>query len=169
LESDLEAKRECVNAAGMYCEIHRNDDMRPILKNLPWLVGALIVLSTALILWVNDLAKDDGDAGRPTYGAYTWPAPESSTSGAMARNAEDDPRARLLPQTPRGGPVPRADGYVMGSLGNDFILPPMPPERSTDIARKDNAFKNSAIKSCFWPGPKLRTGYYPTDPDKVYA
>ena len=61
--------------------------------------------------------------------------------------------------------MPRADGYVMGSLGNDFILPPMPPERSTDIARKDNVFKNNAIKSCFWPGPKLRTGYYTTDPD----
>jgi hypothetical protein len=53
----------------------------------------------------------------------------------------------------------------MGSLGTDAILPPMPPERSTDIARKDNAFKNDAIKSCFWPGPKLRTGFYTTDPD----
>ena len=40
-----------------------------------------------------------------------------------------------MPQLPRGGPVPRADGYVMGSLGTDAILPPMPPERSTDIAR----------------------------------
>ena len=35
----------------------------------------------------------------------------------------------------------------MGSLGNDFILPPMLPERSTDIARKDNVFKNHAIQS----------------------
>ena len=62
--------------------------------------------------------------------------------------------------------MPRADGYVMGSLGTDVILPPMPPgAHRTDIARKDNAFKNNAIKSCFWPGPKLRTGYYTTDPD----
>jgi hypothetical protein len=35
----------------------------------------------------------------------------------------------------------------------------------TDIARKGNVFKNNAIRSCFWPGPKLRTGYYTTDPD----
>lgn len=61
--------------------------------------------------------------------------------------------------------MPRADGYVMGSLGNDFILPPMPPVRETDIVRADNAQQFSAIKSCFWPGPKLPPGFYTTDPD----
>ena len=34
----------------------------------------------------------------------------------------------------------------MSSLGNDFILPTMLPERRTDIARKDNIFKNHAIQ-----------------------
>ena len=31
--------------------------------------------------------------------------------------------------------------------------------------RADNAARNNAIRSCFWPGPKLRTGFYTTDPD----
>ena len=129
-------------------------------------VLALIVLSgIALTVWFKGQAKDDGGAGRPTYGSYAWPQAAPSANAASAAGADDDPRARSMPQLPRGGPVPRADGYVMGSLGNDVILPPMPPERPTDIARKDNAFKNNAIQSCFWPGPKLRTGFYTTDPD----
>ncbi len=126
--------------------------MRTLLRVLLKLLLALLLAGLALVWWAKGLAKDDGAAGRPAYGAYSWPA----LAGASAPG---------LPQTPRGGPVPRADGYVMGSLGHDFILPPMPPERSTDIVRADNAFKNAVIKSCFWPGPKLRTGYYTTDPD----
>jgi hypothetical protein len=135
--------------------------MKAILKKLLWFAGALALLAIALMLWVRGLARADGGAGHPAYGAYTWPALDSTAGEVVA----DSPLARPLPQTPRSGPVPRADGYVMGSLGNDFILPPMPPERRTDIARKDNVFKNNAIKSCFWPGPKLRPGFYTTDPD----
>ena len=140
--------------------------MRSLLRLLLWIVGVVLVLGLVVMVWTRGMAKDDGPAKRPAYGAYTWPAPEPSASAAADGKAvEDDPRARSLPQTPRGGPVPRADGYVMGSLGTDSVLPPMPPERSTDIARKDNVYKNNAIKNCFWPGPKLRTGYYTTDPD----
>jgi len=135
--------------------------VKPIFKNMLLLVAALTVVVTTLMWWVNGLAQDAGSTGRPAYGAYTWPAPETVADGT----ATDSAQFRPLPQTPRGGPVPRADGYVMGSLGNDFILPPMPPERSTDIARSDNVFKNNAIQSCFWPGPKLRPGFYTTDPD----
>jgi hypothetical protein len=139
--------------------------MKPILKKLLWFVGAIALLGIALMLWVKGLAKDDGGAGRPTYGSYTWTQAESPESAASAAQADDDPNAQPQRATPRGGPKPRADGYVMGSLGTDAILPPMPPERSTDIARKDNVFGNNAIRSCFWPGPKLRTGFYTTDPD----
>lgn len=126
--------------------------MRTLLRVLLKLVLALLLVGLALVWWAKGLAKDDGGAGRPTGTAYTWPAREGVS-------------AQGLPQTPRGGPVPRADGYVMGRRGHDFILPPMPPVRATDIARADNAFKNNAIASCFWPGPKLRPGYYTTDPD----
>ena len=135
--------------------------MKPIVKTLLLLVVALTVMVIALTQWISGLAQDTGGSGRPAYGAYTWPAHETVADDT----ATDSAQFRPLPQTPRGGTVPRADGYVMGSLGNDFILPPMPPERSTDIARKDNVFKNNAIQSCFWPGPKLRPGFYTTDPD----
>ncbi|MEI8156009.1 MAG: hypothetical protein WCH60_04025 [Burkholderiales bacterium] len=128
--------------------------MNKLMHAALWVVATLLVIAAALALWVNSLAKDDGGAGRPTYGQpYTWTNTTTAT-GAPA------------PQpTPGGGPVPRADGYVMGSQGHDYILPPMPPVRATDIARQENVFKNVAIKNCFWPGPKLRTGYYTTDPD----
>jgi hypothetical protein len=142
--------------------------MKKLLRVLLWALGAIAVLGTSLTLWLKGLAQDDGGAGRPAYGSYTWAAPaaaEAAASGAAAGKVEDDPRARPLPQTPRGGPVPRADGYVMGSLGTGNILTPMPPERATDIARRDNVHQAVAIKSCFWPGPRLRSGYYTTDPD----
>jgi hypothetical protein len=129
------------------------------------LVALMVLAGLAMTVWFKGLAKDDGGAGRPTYGSYAWQVAAAPAKGASGADTDDDPRARSMPQLPRGGPVPRADGYVMGSLGTDVILPPMPPERPTDIARGDNAFRNNAIRSCFWPGPKLRTGFYTTDPD----
>ncbi len=117
--------------------------MRFLLRTLLWLGVVAIALAVTVSVWVRGLAKDDGGANRPTYGAYTW-----QPGGP-----------------PRGGPPPRADGYVKGSLGNDFILPPMPPARPTDIHRQDSVAANNAIKTCFWPGPKLRPGFYTTDPD----
>lgn len=140
-------------------------DVKTFVRVVLGLVAILVLSGIALTVWFKGQAKDDGGAGRPTYGSYAWPQAAAPAPGASGPGADDDPRARSMPQLPRGGPVPRADGYVMGSLGTDAILPPMPPERSTDIARKDNAFRNDAIRSCFWPGPKLRTGYYTTDPD----
>ena len=117
--------------------------MKNLLLCLKWIAVVFLLIVLAVGLWLSGLAHDDGGATRPSYGSYTWP--------------------QQAP--PRGGPTPRADGYVMGSLGNDFILPPMPPVRETDIARQDSVARNNAIRNCFWPGPKLRTGYYTTDPD----
>lgn len=139
--------------------------MKTVLRVIWGLLALVVLTGVGLTVWFKGQAKDDGGAGRPTYGSYAWPQAAAPTKAASGAAVDDDPRARSMPQLPRGGPVPRADGYVMGSLGTDAILPPMPPERVTDIARKDNAFKNEAIKSCFWPGPKLRTGFYTTDPD----
>ena len=128
--------------------------MKRIAQLLLLLPAFGIACCAAAMLWAGSLDRDDGGAGRPTYGQpYTWLKPLGA-DGLPAQQA-----------TPEGGPVPRADGYVMGSLGHDFILPPMPPERGTDIARRDTAYRNAAIRSCFWPGPKLRSGYYTTDPD----
>ncbi len=127
--------------------------MGKLMRAVAWLAGIVAALGVAIAIWANSLGKDDGGAGRPTHGPFAWVNPVDA-NGNPAKQS-----------TPRGGPAPRADGYVMGSLGNDFILPPMPPERFTDIARRDTAFGNNAIRSCFWPGPKLRPGYYTTDPD----
>lgn len=127
---------------------------------------ALLILSgVALTVWFKGQAKDDGGANRPKSAAYTWAQPEGKAADPKAVPVDDDPKAHSLPNTPRGGPVPRADGFVMGSLGTGNMLTPMPPERVTDIARKDNVHKAVAIKTCFWPGPRLRSGYYTTDPD----
>jgi hypothetical protein len=127
--------------------------MKRILKLVAWLVGTVAALGVFINLWAGSLVKDDGGVGRTTYGPYAWVNP-LDVNGNPAKQS-----------TPRGGPVPRADGYVMGHLGNALILPPMPPERPTDVHRRDSAFRNAAIRNCFWPGPKLRTGFFTTDPD----
>lgn len=49
--------------------------MRALMRYVGWLLLALLVFGTALFAWLRGLAQDDGGAGRPTYGAYTWPAP----------------------------------------------------------------------------------------------
>lgn len=107
-------------------------------------IAAAAVFSGGAYFWLESLARDDGPEGRPSYGSYAWGEKQS---------------------TPRGGPSPRKDGYVMGSAGNDFILPPLPPTRPMDIHRADTVAHNASLKSCFWPGPKLRPGFYTTDPD----
>jgi len=145
--------------------------VKTLLRALMWTAGAILLCGLALTFWFRGLARDDGGAGRPAYGAYTFQQAESSADGkpadgkpATARD-DGDPRTPVPVKPPRGGPVPRADGYVKGSLGNDFILPPMPPERPMDIHRRDSVVPNNALKTCFWPGPKLRPGFYTTDPD----
>lgn len=123
--------------------------MKLIVKTLAGMLAALLVLAIGMWFWTKSLARDDGPAGRPAYGTYAWP-------GAGKGDQSN---------TPRGGPIPRVDGYVRGRQGFDAILPPMPPERVTDVVRAENAAKWTSIKTCFWPGPKLRTGFYTTDPD----
>ena len=115
--------------------------MKKVIRRFAWTLGAITALSGSLVIWVSSQGRDDGAVGRPT-GAYTFPG------GA-----------------PRGGPIPRADGYVEGGEGSKFILPVMPPERAMDVHTAASAARNSAIKTCFWPGPKLRPGFYSTDPD----
>lgn len=110
------------------------------------IVGGVIVclgaVAAALAVWVAGQGRDDGPQGHPAYGSYTFPG------GA-----------------PRGGPTPRPDGFVVGSAGSQFILPVMPPARLMDVHTDESVRRNNAIRTCFWPGPKLRPGFYSTDPD----
>ena len=130
--------------------------MKKLLSILIGGIGVLVLLGIASALWISSMGKDDGGAGRPTYGTYTWPMPTADTSAANVSAKQP---------TPRGGPIPRADGYVMGSQGHDFILPPMPPERKWDIHRRDNVFYNDSLKNWFFEGPRTRVGYFSTDPE----
>ena len=116
--------------------------MTTLWRALRWALAGIAVAAAATAWWISSLAQDDGPTGRPAYGPYSFG-----------------------PQAPRGGPEPRGDGYVVGSLGTGNLLTPLPPPRRTDIARPDNVQQAVALKTCFWPGPRLRSGYYTTDPD----
>jgi hypothetical protein len=111
LWSDGNGRRRA-DAAGKPCKILGKSDVKPILKKLLWLVGALVVLSAALMLWFKGLAKDDGGAGRPTYGLYAWQQAESPGSAASAALVDDDPNAQPQRATPRGGPKLRTGYYT---------------------------------------------------------
>ena len=60
--------------------MHPPEPKEHLLKNLARMalriIGAIVLLGAALFLWTRTLAKDDGAAGRPSYGAYTWPTPK---------------------------------------------------------------------------------------------
>jgi len=42
---------------------------------------------------------------------------------------------------------------------------PTPQARTMDVHRADNVQANAKLRSCFFPGPKIRPGFYSTDPD----
>lgn len=118
--------------------------MRTVLKVTFGIVIGLVLLASVTLLWVQSLVRDEGQEGRPAYGTYTWPEPTTP---------------------PRGGPAPRRDGYVVGTRGTSIFLAPMPPVRRWDINTAQNIAHNGAIRSCFFPSGKGRSGLYSTDPD----
>jgi len=89
--------------------------------------------------WYHGLGSDNG-INRPSFSAFTLPG-----------GAAD------------GSSLPAANGYHVDSLGDPRILPPMPPEKPMDIHTAANARSDLAIKSCFWPGPRARSGVYTND------
>ena len=62
--------------------------VKTIVKNMLLLVAALTVVVTTLMWWFNGLAQDAGSTGRPAYGAYTWPAPETVADGTATDSAQ---------------------------------------------------------------------------------
>lgn len=118
--------------------------MRTALKVTVGIGVGIALLTSVASVWVQSLVKDQGPDGRPAYGTFTWPEP-------------------ILP--PRGGPTPRSDGFVVGSHGTAIFLEPMPPVRRWDIATAQNIAHNGAIRSCFFPSGKGRSGLFSTDPD----
>ena len=116
-------------------------------------------------------------------GSADWPRTMAAPAGPrMARTPGRRPNRRATPRarrpttmirvpdrcrrTPRGGPVPRADGYVMGSLGHDFILPPMPPERCDGHRAQGQRVQEQRDQDpASGPARSCVPAIYTTDPD----
>ncbi|MBC7916216.1 MAG: hypothetical protein H7Y28_00260, partial [Rhodoferax sp.] len=114
------------------------------IKRTAWACAVLVVAVVATAWWAKSLQRDNGE--RRVTGV-----PFTLSGGA-----------------PLGGPVPAADGLVIGSKGTRVYLPVMPPERADAIHRASTVKINGANKTCFWPGPRTRPGVYTTDPDNFH-
>jgi hypothetical protein len=99
-------------------------------------LGALVVGG---VVWFLGLDRDAGIV-RPTFARFTL------TGGAAD-----------------GSAPPAPDGFRIDSVGDGRILPPLPPEKALDIHTAANAGSNLAIRSCFWPGPRARSGVFTND------
>ncbi|MBS0344714.1 MAG: hypothetical protein JSS56_29775, partial [Proteobacteria bacterium] len=114
-------------------------------KTLFKLLGALALLAAlgiaAVVVWAtNRLSKDDPSRPRPEY-----------TRFEMGSGAAD------------GSARPTATGYVVDSAGRGRILPPMPPEKPMDVHTAANYRSDMTVRSCFWPGPRARSGVFTND------
>ncbi len=115
--------------------------MKKRLKRLGVLLLALIALLALAVWWATQrLAQDDPSIVRPHYRSFE-----------MGQGAAD------------GSPQPSDTGYVVDSAGRGRIAPPMPPEKPMDIHTAANQKSNLALRSCFWPGPRARSGVFTND------
>ncbi|MDM0047561.1 hypothetical protein [Variovorax sp. J22R115] len=115
--------------------------MKKLLKSLLILLIVLAALVGIVIAWTaHRLSKDQPAAPRTQYSKYE-----------MGDGAAD------------GSPKPDATGYVVDKAGRGRILPPMPPEKPMDVHTAANYRKNFSLKSCFWPGPRARSGVFTND------
>jgi len=114
--------------------------IKTLFKLIGWLLLALILIAGAVIAWANWHLSKDRTEGRPTFSKYE-----------MGDGAAD------------GSAKPDATGYVLDSTGRGRILPPMPPEKPMDIHTAANYKSDYKIRSCFWPGPRARSGVFTND------
>lgn len=115
--------------------------MKKILKSLLVLFIVLFVLAGALIVWATKhLSRDQPALPRAQYSKYE-----------MGNGAAD------------GSAKPDATGYVVDTAGRGRILPPMPPEKPMDVHTAANYRHDLTLKSCFWPGPRARSGVFTND------
>ena len=119
--------------------------------NRPWLkipaavVLLLVIGAGALLLWASRLPLQERDVVRPTY-----------TRFELGAGAAD------------GSRPPAPNGLAIDSAGDARILPPMPPEKPFDVHTAANQRANFAIRSCFWPGPRARSGVFSNDANTVW-
>ena len=104
---------------------------------------AVLLLAVCLVAfaWATyRLSRDDATIQRPSFEHYV-----------MGSEAAD------------GSLGPSPTGYRISSAGVGRILPPMPPEKPMDVHTHANYRGDLAIRSCFWPGPRARSGVYTND------
>ncbi|CAG4925105.1 hypothetical protein [Paraburkholderia gardini] len=95
---------------------------------------------------------------------------------ATSRLAHDNPRAprpqfqnyELSSGVADGTAKPSPTGYAVDSAGHGWILPEMPEARPLDVHTAANSKRDLTIKSCFWPGPRARSGVYTNDTDSFH-
>lgn len=68
---------------------------------------------------------------------------------------------------PDGSAPPAPDGYRVDSAGRGHILPPLPAERAMDVHTARNQQSDFALRSCFWPRPRARSGVFTNDTASV--
>lgn len=110
-------------------------------------VLAVIAVTCGLVLyWAStQLAKDNAESTRPHFSDF-----------------------ELGSDVPDGSAKPSPTGYAVDSAGHGWILPVMPPEKPMDIHTATNSRSDLAIQSCFWPGPRARSGVYTFDANSFH-
>lgn len=99
----------------------------------------------AVLFWASRLPLQERDVVRPTY-----------------------PRFELGDGAADGSRRPAPNGLAIDGAGDARILPPMPPEKPQDVHTAANQRANFAIRSCFWPGPRARSGVFSNDANTVW-
>ena len=118
---------------------------RPWLKILAAVVLLLVIGAGTLLLWASRLPLQERDVVRPTYARFE-----------LGAGAADGSRR------------PAPNGLAIDSAGDARILPPMPPEKPFDVHTAANQRANFTIRSCFWPGPRARSGVFSNDANTVW-
>jgi hypothetical protein len=119
------------------------------MKIVKIVAGLLVVVTAACALGVHwasaQLAHDEPDPARPQF-------PNFELSSGVAD----------------GSATPAPTGYAVDSAGHGWVLPAMPPEKPMDIHTAANSRSDLAIHSCFWPGPRARSGVYTNDANSFH-
>ena len=116
-----------------------------MIKAIFKIVGGLVLLAVAavaaIVVWATHRVSKDAPANpRHEYTAFE-----------MGSGASD------------GSARPTPTGYVVDSAGRGRILPPMPPEKPMDVHTSANYKSDLKLRSCFWPGPRARSGVFTND------
>lgn len=100
---------------------------------------AVAVVGAASYYWAGTLGSDVG-IQRPEFQSF-----------------------ELAGGVPDHSPKPAPNGFIVDPTGDVRINPPMPPEKPMDVHTSANVVADFAIRSCFWPGPRARSGVFTND------